>query len=437
MTERHITPSKITAWLDCSHYLTLRSRVDEGRLTEPNPTFGSFARLLQIKGQLHEDECLKEYEAEGKAVYRVPAKADKESFGAWVNRVGNPMTEDHDVIYQMPFICDGVRGVADFLERVQRPDGRIGYEPVDAKLTRIDAKPGHVLQLCFYADAIKDLTGIDPEQMHILLGSKKRQLLRVNEFRPYWRRLRGQLAAAVDAGPDATTAPEKCNHCEFCEFYAVCDQQWRDEDSLIFIPGIRRAERDALDIGSVTTLTELGELTDDLRGIRPPRQRWLVRQAALQVEARLAGNQLPHELIETGEDARLGHGFELIPQPDDGDVFDQPFDAVFCANMLHIAPWATCSGLMRGAARHLAVDGSLLTYGPYLEQGAPTSPGNLEFDRSLRTRNPAWGIRALEDVVREARAAGLQLHARIPMPANNLLLVFKRPANAGSAGPQT
>ena len=123
--------------------------------------------------------------------------------------------------------------------------------------------------------------------------------------------------------------------------------------------------------------------------------------------------------------------------PDDGDVFDQPFDAIFCANMLHIAPWATCSGLMRGAARHLAVDGSLLTYGPYLEQGAPTSPGNLEFDRSLRTRNPAWGIRALEDVVREARAAGLQLHARIPMPANNLLLVFKRPANAGSAGPQT
>jgi uncharacterized protein len=321
MTERHITPSKITAWLDCSHYLTLRSRVDDGRLTEPNPTFGSFARLLQIKGQLHEDECLKEYEAEGKAVYRVPAKADKESFGAWVNRVGNPMTEDHDVICQMPFICDGVRGVADFLERVQRPDGRIGYEPVDAKLTRIDAKPGHVLQLCFYADAIKDLTGIDPEQMHILLGSKKRQSLRVNEFRPYWRRLRGQLAAAVDAGPDATTAPEKCTHCEFCEFYAVCDQQWRDEDSLIFIPGIRRAERDALDIGSVTTLAELGELTDDLRGIRPPRQRWLVRQAALQVEARLAGNQLPHELIETGEDARIGHGFELMPQPDDGDVF--------------------------------------------------------------------------------------------------------------------
>jgi hypothetical protein len=83
------------------------------------------------------------------------------------------------------------------------------------------------------------------------------------------------------------------------------------------------------------------------------------------------------------------------------------------------------------------MDGSLLTYGPYLEQAVPTSPGNLEFDRSLRIRNPAWGIRALEDVVREAQAAGLRLHTRIPMPANNLLLVFKRPANAGAAGPQT
>ena len=321
MTERLITPSKITAWLDCSHYLTLRSRVDDGQLDEPNPTFGSFARLLQLKGQLHEEECLKQYEDDGKSIYPVPAKADKESFDAWVKRVGNPMTEGHDVIYQMPFIHEGVRGVADFLERVERPDSPISYEPVDAKLTRVDAKPGHVLQLCFYADAINDLTGVDPEHMHILLGSKKRQPLRVNEFRPYWRRLRGQLNAAIEAGPDASTAPDKCAHCEFCEFYARCDQQWRDEDSLIFIPGIRRTERDALDIAGVTKLAELGELAADLRGIRPQRQRWLIRQAALQVEARLAGGQLPHELIEIGEDARLGHGFELMPRPDEGDVF--------------------------------------------------------------------------------------------------------------------
>ena len=226
------------------------------------------------------------------------------------------------MIYQMPFIHGGVRAVADFLERVDLPDGRIGNEPVDAKLTRVDAKPGHVLQLCFYADAINTLTGIDPEHMHILLGNKNRQTSRVNEFRPYWRRLRGQLTTALDAGPEASTTPEKCAHCEFCEFYPLCDKQWRDDDSLTFIPGIRRAERDALDVSGVAKLAELAEFTANVAGIRPQRQTWLVRQAALQVQARLAGDdELPHELIEVGDDARLGHGLELMPLPDDGDVF--------------------------------------------------------------------------------------------------------------------
>jgi hypothetical protein len=102
------------------------------------------------------------------------------------------------------------------------------------------------------------------------------------------------------------------------------------------------------------------------------------------------------------------------------------FDAIFCANMLHISPWATCAGLMAGAARHLAPQGVLVTYGPYLEDGVPTSPGNLQFDISLRGRDPAWGIRRLEDVKREAERAGLVLRERHAMPANNLLLVFAR-----------
>jgi predicted RecB family nuclease len=320
--ERLMTPSKITAWLDCPHYLTLREQVDTGRRDEPDRTYGSFTHLLQDKGLLHEQECLTDYEARGMKVFPVPTRGEKETFAQWVARVGNPLAEGHDVVYQMPFIHDGVRGVADFLERVERPDGQFGYEPVDAKLTRVDAKPGHVLQLCFYADAINALTGVEPSQMYIWLGSGQRQQLRVNEFRPYWRRLRGQLAAALDAGPEASTVPEKCAHCEFCEFFQVCDQQWRDEDSLIFIPGIRRDEREALDIGGIVSLAGLAEFGGEISGIRPQRRHWLVRQAALQVQARLAGGEeLPHELIEVGDDARLGHGFELMPPPDEGDVF--------------------------------------------------------------------------------------------------------------------
>lgn len=101
------------------------------------------------------------------------------------------------------------------------------------------------------------------------------------------------------------------------------------------------------------------------------------------------------------------------------------FDAVFCANMLHIAPWETCAALMQGAARHLRPGGLLATYGPYLEDDVPTAPGNLGFDASLRERDPAWGLRHLRDVKAEAQRAGLALAERHALPANNLLLVFR------------
>ena len=81
---------------------------------------------------------------------------------------------------------------------------------------------------------------------------------------------------------------------------------------------------------------------------------------------------------------------------------------------------------MQGAARHLAPGGHLVTYGPYLEDGVPTAPGNRDFDASLRERNPAWGIRRLQDVAQVAAAAGLHLVARHALPANNLLLAWAR-----------
>ena len=109
-----------------------------------------------------------------------------------------------------------------------------------------------------------------------------------------------------------------------------------------------------------------------------------------------------------------------------------PVDAVYCANMLHISPWPACAALMAGAARHLAPHGLLLLYGPYVVDGETTAPSNLAFDADLRSRNPAWGLRRLADVLQEAHAAGLGLRERIAMPANNLLLVLERIAKERS-----
>jgi hypothetical protein len=94
--------------------------------------------------------------------------------------------------------------------------------------------------------------------------------------------------------------------------------------------------------------------------------------------------------------------------------------------MIHIAPWAAASGLMRGAARILEPGGILYLYGPYKREGSHTAPSNDAFDRSLRARNPAWGVRDLEAVAALAATNGFTAPLVEPMPANNLSLIFRR-----------
>lgn len=101
-------------------------------------------------------------------------------------------------------------------------------------------------------------------------------------------------------------------------------------------------------------------------------------------------------------------------------------DAVLCINMVHISPWAATLGLMEGAARLLPTGAPLILYGPYVRAEVPTAPSNLAFDADLRSRNSEWGLRRLEDVTAEAAARGLALTRVVEMPANNLMLVFRR-----------
>lgn len=101
-------------------------------------------------------------------------------------------------------------------------------------------------------------------------------------------------------------------------------------------------------------------------------------------------------------------------------------DALLCVNMIHISPWEATVGLIAGAARILPAGGKLMLYGPYFREGVETAPSNLAFDDSLRARNPAWGIRRLEDVAALAAEAGFSAPKVTEMPANNLTLVFCR-----------
>ena len=101
-------------------------------------------------------------------------------------------------------------------------------------------------------------------------------------------------------------------------------------------------------------------------------------------------------------------------------------DAILCINMVHISPWAATLGLFAGAARILSAGAALILYGPYLDPEVPTAESNLAFDASLRARDPAWGLRDLDAVKGAAAAAGLDFAERRAMPANNLMLLFRR-----------
>ncbi len=129
-----------------------------------------------------------------------------------------------------------------------------------------------------------------------------------------------------------------------------------------------------------------------------------------------------------------------------GPTGKQQVVAVFSANMIHIAPWDCCLGLLAGAGRILTTGpggsgvspgnktgkqmtttaGVLVLYGPFKQHGRHTAPSNESFDQSLRARDPSWGVRDLDAVADAAAARGLDLAETVEMPANNLIAVFRR-----------
>lgn len=101
-------------------------------------------------------------------------------------------------------------------------------------------------------------------------------------------------------------------------------------------------------------------------------------------------------------------------------------DALLCVNMTHISPPAATIGLFAAAGRLLPSDAPLLIYGPFLESGVETTQSNIDFDASLKARDPAWGLRDAGWLDELAQANGLRRTARHAMPANNLTLVYRK-----------
>jgi hypothetical protein len=101
-------------------------------------------------------------------------------------------------------------------------------------------------------------------------------------------------------------------------------------------------------------------------------------------------------------------------------------DAILSINMVHISPWASALGLLDGSARLLEPGAPLILYGPWLKEDIPTAPTNLDFDSELGRRDPEWGLRRVEEFAAAAAERGLRHEETRSMPANNMMLLFRR-----------
>ena len=217
-------------------------------------------------------------------------------------------------MFQGAFLSGNWGGWSDFLERVEAPSnlGPFSYEVADTKLKR-QPHPKHVLQLVLYSDLLAEIQGRAPEFAHVELGTGERATLRLADYAHYARAARQRLEAFV-AEP-SPTRPVPCSDCALCRWADHCKSVWVAEDSLFNVANIAKGQVKKLEAAGIGTMAELAELDHPIRGMADNTRLRLVTQARLQ-HARKTGE--PAFELRSPEP---GKGFDLLPEPQVGDIF--------------------------------------------------------------------------------------------------------------------
>jgi predicted RecB family nuclease len=308
------SPSDLGNFVACEHLTQLEVAVAHGGRTRPSVE-NAFAELIQRKGAEHEQAFLDALRGAGHVVTEV-GLGEARDFEAAARSTAEAMRAGAAYIYQAVLVADGWRGIADFLERVERPSalGSWSYEVLDTKLAR-HPRPEHALQLCFYSQALARIQGANPGVAYVVLGTRERFAIRLADVSAYYRRVRRRFETAVAGRPE--TAPYPCEHCSVCEFSSVCEERWEREDHLVRVANIRRDQIGRLaakDIASLTALAESRPDTSVPRMVRPTFE-GLREQAALQLQSRRSGKiQYRERPVESGR------GFAALPPRSPGDL---------------------------------------------------------------------------------------------------------------------
>jgi uncharacterized protein len=328
-----LSASDLTGFLECAHLTQQELAATRGEIVRPEREDPEL-ELIARHGTQHEEDHLDAYVSAGKKVVRIEtSNASVDAYSLAREQTLGAMRSGADVIYQATLFDGRWLGYADFLERVEVPSdlGDWSYEVVDTKLAR-SAKAAALLQTSLYSELVAGMQGRAPEWMHLALGDGTRPRFHVSDYRAYLHRAKARLESVTGAAP-VKTYPEPVEHCGVCRWNKVCEQRWRDDDSLVLVAGLSRSQARKLDAAGVRTAGALATSDGDLSatGIGTNTLARLRLQAQLQVQERETGRP-DYELIRP---ERPDLGLALLPPPNDADlIFDMESD-----------PWALDGGL--------------------------------------------------------------------------------------------
>jgi len=253
-----LSASDLINHLECAHLTSLDLGDASGALTLQQ-TRTDAGDLVARKGDEFELAHLDSLRAAGREVVEIVSAPGSEGLRRGAERTLEAMRAGAEVIYQA-VLFDGERwrGYADFLERVDSPSelGDWSYEVADTKLAR-RVKPYFLLQLCFYSELLASAQGVAPEWMHVVLGTRARETLRLSEFGAYYRRVKARFEQVLEAGGGATY-PDPVEHCELCRWEGVCDARREADDHLSLVANMRRGQTLRLSEAGLATVAQLG-----------------------------------------------------------------------------------------------------------------------------------------------------------------------------------
>lgn len=306
--------SDLVAFLACPHKTTLdRFNLDTPiERTVPDEQ----VELIQDKGFAHEAGHLDSLRSHGGRIVELSSQGN---FVENIDATHAAMADGADVIFQAALADGDYMGYADFLRRIDKPSrlGTWSYEVADTKLAH-RPQPKFMIQLAYYSELVTSIQGVQPELMHLVLGNRTERSFRVADYTHYYRRLRQRFATFLVQRP--ATAPEKCDHCAYCDWRERCAAEWGSNDHLNQVANITKIQIKRLRQNGINSLAQLAHLATDitLPKFNPDTLVRLSAQATLQQKKRETGiNQI--ELLPRDPLARKG--FDRLPPPNESDLF--------------------------------------------------------------------------------------------------------------------